>query len=204
MTPARLPTGCPEYEDGNRHANTVHLQMKAEIPLQNKPSLDRSHVSVRRATVQDADAVLSLVDALADYEKLPRPDEAARERLARDAFGDRRRVEIYLAEVENTPVGYAIVLETYSSFLALPTLYLEDLFVLPGFRSRKIGLTLFHAMACVARARGCGRMEWTVLDWNSLAIDFYKKLGASHLKEWHLYRLTAAEIETITSLMPDE
>ena len=85
--------------------------------------------------------------------------------------------------------------ESYSSFLALPTLYLEDLFVLPEFRKMKAGYFLFHAVAREARRRGCGRMEWTVLDWNAPAIEFYRRLGAKHMKEWHLYRLTAAELD---------
>jgi GNAT superfamily N-acetyltransferase len=94
-------------------------------------------------------------------------------------------------------VGYAFVFETYSSFLALPTLYLEDLFVLPDFRNRRAGYALFAAMVAEAHERGCGRMEWTVLDWNQLAKDFYDRLGAKHMKEWQLYRLVRNEMEQI-------
>ncbi|MGH9633162.1 MAG: GNAT family N-acetyltransferase [Bryobacteraceae bacterium] len=144
---------------------------------------------VRKAVEEDASAILALVDALADYEKLNRPDAAAKERLTRDLFGPQPRIECFLAFMDGYPVGYAIVLETYSSFLALPTLYLEDLFVLEEYRSRKAGLALFVAAVAEAERRGCGRMEWTVLDWNQLAINFYRKLGATHLKEWHCYRL---------------
>ena len=92
--------------------------------------------------------------------------------------------------MDGYPVGYAIILETYSSFLALPTLYLEDLFVLPEYRGRKAGLALFEEVRAEAQRRGCGRIEWTVLDWNQLAIDFYTRLGGEHLKEWQLYRIT--------------
>jgi GNAT superfamily N-acetyltransferase len=152
---------------------------------------------IRRATATDASAVLGLVDALAQYEHLDPPDAAARTRLLRDMTGDRPKIEAYLAEVEGVAAGYAFVLETYSSFLALPTLYLEDLFVLPAFRKRRVGLTLFKAMVSEAHRRGCGRMEWTVLDWNQLAIGFYRDLGARHMKEWHMYRLLRQDMERI-------
>ncbi|HUI63960.1 MAG TPA: GNAT family N-acetyltransferase [Bacteroidota bacterium] len=141
--------------------------------------------------------ILSLVDALADYEKLPPPDGPARKRLLTDLFSERRRIECFLAEMESRAVGYAFILETYSSFLALPTLYLEDLFVLPEVRSKGAGKALFRAMVAEAHRRGCGRMEWTVLDWNSLAIDFYTRQGAKHMKEWHLWRLIRGDMERI-------
>jgi GNAT superfamily N-acetyltransferase len=145
---------------------------------------------VRRAVESDAQALLTLVDALADYEKLARPSEDARARLIRDMFGPRPRIDGLLAFMDGYPVGYAIILETYSSFLALPTLYLEDLFVLPEYRGRKAGLALFQEVRQEATRRGCGRIEWTVLHWNQLAIDFYHKLGAEHMKEWQLYRIS--------------
>jgi GNAT superfamily N-acetyltransferase len=141
---------------------------------------------VRRATAADAEAVLELVDALADYEKLQRPTSEAKKRLIADMS---KRFDAWIAEVDRKAVGYAFVFETYSSFLAQPTLYLEDLFVLPQYRSRKVGHALFTEMLAEAKRRGCGRMDWTVLDWNELAINFYKRLGATHLKEWHHYRI---------------
>ena len=152
---------------------------------------------VRHARREDADTILRLVDALADYEKLHRPDEAARSRLVHDLFSERPRLECYLCDVEGKAAGYAFVFETYSSFLALPTLYLEDLFVLPEFRKKKVGYALFKAMVAEAHRRGCGRMEWTVLDWNQLAKDFYDRLGAKHMKEWQLYRLVRADMSNI-------
>lgn len=152
---------------------------------------------VRPARRKDASTILRLIDALAEYEKLPLPDAMAKKRLVRDMFSRPPRVQVYLAEYEGEAAGYAFVFETYSSFLALPTLYLEDLFVLPEFRSKKVGYALFSAMVREAHRRGCGRMEWTVLEWNNLAIDFYKRLGATHLKDWHLYRLTRADMEKL-------
>lgn len=144
---------------------------------------------VRKSVASDEPAILALVDALADYEKLDRPSPAARVRLMQDLFGPKPKIECFLAFMDGYPVGYAILLETYSSFLALPTLYLEDLFVLEEYRKRKVGRALFEAALSEAKGRGCGRMEWTVLDWNQLAIDFYRKLGANHMAEWQIYRI---------------
>ncbi|MGA2624674.1 MAG: GNAT family N-acetyltransferase [Bacteroidota bacterium] len=147
-------------------------------------------IIVRPAGRKDGKQFLELVDALADYEKLKRPSRSARARLLRDAFGKRKRFEALIAFVDRKPVGYAIFFETYSSFLALPTLYLEDIFVLQEYRKERIGLKLFRHYWDEARRRRCGRMEWTVLGWNKSAIRFYEKLGAKHMKEWNLYRMT--------------
>jgi GNAT superfamily N-acetyltransferase len=154
-------------------------------------------VHIRRATERDAAQLLGLIDALAEYEKLVPPDADARRQLIKDMGGDRPRFEAFLAEIDDAAVGYAFVFETYSSFLAQPTLYLEDIFVLPSYRRRKVGYALFQAMVAEASRRGCGRMEWMVLDWNRLGIDFYQRIGARHLKEWHLYRLTRDDMERI-------
>jgi GNAT superfamily N-acetyltransferase len=148
-----------------------------------------SNVTIRPATRADAESIRRLVVGLAEYEKLEPPDEEAQARLLDDAFRERPRVEIYLAEVGGEVVGYAFVFETYSTFLALPTLYLEDLFVMPGYRNIGAGYALFSYCARLAVKRGCGRMEWTVLAWNRLALDFYSRLGATHLQDWLLYRL---------------
>ena len=147
---------------------------------------------IRKAAVSDEPAILALVDALADYEKLDRPSPDARVRLINDLFGPKPRIECFLAFMDGYPVGYAILLETYSSFLALPTLYLEDLFLLEEYRKRGAGRALFLAALDEAKRRGCGRMEWTVLHWNTPAIDFYRKLGATHMAEWQLYRVSLA------------
>ena len=150
---------------------------------------------IRPARENDAQAILGLVLGLAEFEKLPPPDEAAQKRLIADAFGPRQRVEIFLAEVEGRVVGYAFVFETYSTFLAQPTLYLEDLFVLPEYRGRKVGYAFMDYLAREALRRDCGRMEWVVLDWNRHAIDFYERLGAKHLDDWLIYRLDRVALE---------
>jgi len=145
---------------------------------------------VRKAVASDEPAILALVDSLADYEKLDRPSADAKKRLIADLFGPKPRIDCLLAFMDGYPVGYAIILETYSSFLALPTLYLEDLFILEVYRKRGVGRALFETTLDEAKRRGCGRLEWTVLDWNQLAIDFYQRVGGTHMKEWQLYRIT--------------
>lgn len=153
---------------------------------------------VRRAVREDGTAILALIDDLAAYEHLSPPDIGARERLLRDMFAERPRIEPYLCEIDGKAIGYALVLETYSSFLGLPTLYLEDIFVLPEYRGIHAGSTLFRAMALEAKRRGCGRMDWNVLAWNSLALDFYRRFGASHMKEWQLFRFSAEQLDAFS------
>jgi GNAT superfamily N-acetyltransferase len=112
-------------------------------------------------------------------------------------FSPPPRIQAYLGEYEGRPAGYAFVFETYSSFLALPTLYLEDIVVLPAYRSKKLGYRLFTAMVSEAYRRGCGRMEWSVLNWNQLAITFYERVGGRHMKEWQLFRLVRSDMEQL-------
>jgi GNAT superfamily N-acetyltransferase len=156
-------------------------------------------IAIRKATANDADLIISLILGLAAFEKLEPPGKAAQERLVADAFGPHPRFEVFLAETEGKVAGYAFVFETYSTFLALPTLYLEDLFVLPEFRSKRVGYALMLFLAREAVKRGCGRMEWTVLDWNQHAIDFYKRLGGQHLEEWYYYRFDRPTLERLAS-----
>lgn len=152
---------------------------------------------IRRAERADAPALLALIVALAEFEKLPPPDAAAQSRLIAHGFGAAPKYEAYLAEVAGLPgpVGYAFVFETYSTFLARPTLYLEDLFVLPEHRGRGIGGRLLRHCVELAQARGCGRMEWSCLDWNTSAQAVYEKMGAQRMSDWYLYRLTRDAME---------
>lgn len=157
-------------------------------------------VTIRQAQPADGPTIILLIHALADFEKLDPPDEAAQQRLLADAFGDRPRFDIFLAEVAGKVAGYAFVFETYSTFLARPSLYLEDLFVLPEYRKQQVGYALFSYCAAEAGRRGCGRMEWTVLDWNTNAINFYNRQGAKHLSEWLHYRLDEAALALFSTL----
>ena len=151
-------------------------------------------VIVRPFTAADAERFLELIDALADYEHLSRPDEGARSRLIADALAMPPRYEALLAEVDGTVCGYAVFFMTYSTFLARPSLYLEDIFVLEEWRGRGAGRRLFDACAAEAVRRGCGRMEWVVLDWNTPSIEFYKRRGARQMKEWLPFRLDGAAL----------
>ncbi len=154
-------------------------------------------LTIRRVERDDAGAILDLIAALAHYEKLEPPDAGARSRLIDDGFGERPRFEAWLAAENRMPVGYAIFFETYSTFLARPTLYLEDLFVLPEFRGRGIGYALFRKVASLAVERECGRMEWCCLNWNSSALEFYKRIGAKPLDEWTYLRLLPEQIAVL-------
>ena len=153
-------------------------------------------VTVRPAAREDAPTVLRLIAALANFEELAPPDAEAQARFVRDGWpddGHAPRFTAWLAEVETDggveAVGYAVTFETYSSFLARPTLYLEDLFVLTEHRRAGVGNALMERLTGYARERGCGRFEWVVLDWNTNAQAFYQRLGARHLTEWQTYRL---------------
>lgn len=150
-----------------------------------QPSIPR----LRPASPADGPAFIALVHALADFEQLAPPDAAACERLLRDAFGPRPRFELTLAELGGQVVAYAAFFETYSTFRAQPSLYLEDLFVREEARGRGIGKRLLAHLAGLALERGCGRFEWTVLDWNEPARGFYRSLGASILETWQLCRV---------------
>jgi len=135
----------------------------------------------------DAGEFIALVRALAAYEKLRPPTRAAAGRLVADIG---RRIRVLLAEQQGKAIAYAIYLFTYSSFLAKPTLYLEDLFVLPEHRRGGVGRRMFARLLREARREKCGRMEWMVLDWNRPALNFYDKIGAQPLSDWITYRLT--------------
>jgi GNAT superfamily N-acetyltransferase len=154
-------------------------------------------VHVRRVGGDDLPVLLDLIDGLADYEKLARPDDAARGRLARDALADPAPFHVLLADIDGTSVGYAFYFFTYSTFLARPTLYLEDIFVLPAWRAHGAGFALFRACVSEAVARECGRMDWQVLSWNEPAIKFYERLGAHALGDWLPFRLDAAGLRRL-------
>ena len=149
-------------------------------------------LSIRPGTRRDVPAITALIHGLADYERLPRSTTAAA--IRRHGFGRRRQFETLICRLGGRPIGLALYTFTYSTFLARPTLWLEDLFVLPEARGHGAGLGLLRALARIARRRGCGRMEWTVLDWNRPAIRFYRRLGAGLMRQWILTRLTGAPL----------
>lgn len=148
--------------------------------------------SIRPATPADVPLILEFIRALAEYERLPHEVEATEPRLLATLFpqGETPVAHCVLAFSDGRPAGFAIYFFNYSTWLAKPGLYLEDLFVSPALRGRGIGKALLLHLAKIANERGCGRMEWSVLDWNQPAIDFYEKLGARRLREWQICRLT--------------
>jgi GNAT superfamily N-acetyltransferase len=151
-------------------------------------------LTIRRATRADAATIVGLIRGLAAYERLLRAMEATPARIGRHGFGRRRYFEALLCRRGRRPIGFALYYFTYSTFMGRPTLYLEDLFVLPEERGRGAGRALLTALARIALRRGCGRMEWTVLDWNTPAIRFYRRLGATLRREWILTRLSGAPL----------
>ncbi len=150
---------------------------------------------IRAGEPRDLPAVVGLVGALAEFEKLEGPDDAAARRLA-DDFGA-GRYSLLVAERAGVVVGYALYFFTYSTFLARPSLYLEDLFVHPSARGGGVGERFMRALAKEAERRGCGRFEWTVLDWNVDAQKFYRRLGAEILPGWWTCRVTGEALEAL-------
>ena len=156
-------------------------------------------VRIEPATVGDVPVILEMIRGLAEYEKLADTVIATEEALRRTLFGPRPSAEVLLAYDSVEPVGFALFFSNYSTFLAKPGLYLEDVFVKPHARGRGIGLALLKRLAAIARDRDYGRMEWTVLDWNESAIGFYKKLGAVVMDEWRICRMTENAIQKLAA-----
>ena len=151
------------------------------------------------ATESDIPIILNLIRALAEYEKLAHLVVATPERLRATLFGAKPAAEVLLAHWEHECVGFAVFFPTYSTFLAQPGLYLEDLYVKPNWRDKGIGSALLKHLARIAMERGCGRLHWAVLDWNQPAIQFYKKLGAVPMDEWTEYSLSGEALKSLAN-----
>jgi GNAT superfamily N-acetyltransferase len=145
---------------------------------------------IRTARMEDVPIILQLIRDLATYERAPNEVTATEEQLVEVLFGPRPSAEVMLAFEEDTAVGFAVFFHNFSTWLGRPGLYLEDLFVKPEVRGKGYGRALLVHLAKIARERGCGRMEWAVLDWNDPAIQFYHKVGAAPMDEWTVFRLT--------------
>ena len=161
-----------------------------------------AHLVIRIATSGDVSIVLSFIRALARYEKLEHEVVATEETLSATLFGPRPGAEVVIAELAGVPVGFALFFQSYSTFLARPGLYLEDLFVDPEMRGRGIGLALMSALAQIAVARNYGRFEWSVLDWNEPALAFYRSLGALPQSEWTVQRVTDEPLAALAARWP--
>jgi GNAT superfamily N-acetyltransferase len=149
---------------------------------------------IRTTTETDVPVILSLIRELAEYEREPNAVVATEAGLRDVLFGLKRAAEVLLALEKGEPVGFAVYFFNFSTWLGRPGLYLEDLFVRPAVRGRGYGKALLERLAQIAKERGCGRMEWAVLDWNDPAIQFYRKLGAKPMEEWTVFRLTGEGI----------
>jgi GNAT superfamily N-acetyltransferase len=156
-------------------------------------------LEIRAACEQDMPVILQLIRDLATYERAPDEVVATEEQLVDVLFGERPVAEVLLAFEKELPVGFAVYFYNFSTWLGRPGLYLEDLFVKPEKRGRGYGRALLVELAKIARDRGCGRMEWAVLNWNEPAINFYRALGAKPMNEWTVFRLTGEEIAKLAT-----
>jgi GNAT superfamily N-acetyltransferase len=157
---------------------------------------------IRPATPSDLPALLALIRELAAYEKLSPACVATEELLRQHLFGPQPAAETLVAESAGTIVAYALFFKTFSTFLARPSIFLEDIYVQPAHRRQGIGKALLRHIAALAIARGYGRVEWSVLDWNTPSIHFYKSLGAVPLGDWTMFRLTGTALRTFAKQNP--
>jgi GNAT superfamily N-acetyltransferase len=169
-------------------------------------------LTIRPATTADVPLILVFIRALAEYERDPGAVVATEADLLRDGFGPNPYYCCLIAEWDGTPAGFAFYFYDYSTWMGQPGIYLEDVFVLPEFRARGIGKALLKRLAAIALEKGCGRMKWQVLDWNTPAIDFYTTLGAEFMDEWRTVRihgdplrlLAGAEAESVAGTQSSE
>jgi GNAT superfamily N-acetyltransferase len=151
----------------------------------------RSDLTVRFAEPDDSETLFGLIQGLAEYEKLSHAVTGDAVALREHLFGSRKYIEAILVESQGQAIGFALFFHNYSTFLTKPGIYLEDLFVLPEFRRQGVGKALLTKLAKIAIERDCGRLEWSVLDWNASAQAFYRRMGADILDEWRICRVTA-------------
>ncbi|GGW70785.1 GNAT family N-acetyltransferase [Alishewanella tabrizica] len=155
--------------------------------------------SIRIATAADSALILAFIQGLAEYEKLADQVVATEQTLLDSLFGEKPAAEVVIAEYAGEPAGFALFFHNYSTFLAQPGLYLEDLFVLPAFRGKGLGKLLLSYLAKLAVERNCGRFEWSVLDWNQPAIDFYQAQGANVMNDWRITRVTGEKLQALAA-----
>ena len=156
-------------------------------------------ISLRAGVIDDIPQILAFIQGLAEYEKLSHACVATEESLRQTLFGPRPFAEVIIADWNAQPAGFALFFHNYSTFRARPGIYLEDLYVDPSLRGRGIGKALLKELARLAVQRGCARLEWSVLDWNSPAIEFYKSLGAEPQDEWTIFRLADETLHRLTA-----
>jgi GNAT superfamily N-acetyltransferase len=155
---------------------------------------------IERATERDVPLILRLITALAEYEKMSADVIATEATLRQSLFGPHPAAEVVIAYAGDRPAGFALFFHNYSTFLGQPGIYLEDLYVMPEWRGHGFGKRLLAHLAALAVERGCGRLEWSVLDWNEPAIGFYKKLGAKPMDEWTVFRVTGGALQQLARI----
>ncbi len=150
---------------------------------------------LRVATERDVPLILSFIRELAEYERLSHEVVATEEVLRASLFGERPAAEVVIGDYGGEPAGFALFFHNFSTFLGRPGIHLEDLYVTPGLRGRGVGRAMLAYLARLAKERGCGRLEWSVLDWNEPAIKLYKSIGATPMDDWTTYRVTGEALE---------
>ena len=158
-----------------------------------------AEIEVRPGTSSDVPLILTFIRELAEYEKLAPAVVATEDQLRSALFGQRPFAEVVIANLDATPVGFALFFPNYSTFLGRPGMYLEDLFVRPAARGAGVGRELLKYLARLTVERGWGRLEWSVLDWNEPSIGFYRRMGAMPMDEWTVFRLTGTALQTLAS-----
>lgn len=154
---------------------------------------------IKPATSADVSVILSFIKELAAFEKLSHEVVATEDILKQALFGEKAYAEVSIGYLDDHPVSFALYFHNFSTFLGRPGIYLEDLFVKPEVRSKGIGYKMLVYLARLAKSRGCGRLEWSVLDWNDKAIKFYKNIGAKQMNEWTTYRITGETLDHLAA-----
>jgi GNAT superfamily N-acetyltransferase len=157
------------------------------------------NIKIRFAEIEDSSTILKLIKEIAAYEKLSHSVINNEDLVRKYLFGKQKFAEVLIAEYGDSPVGFALFFHNYSTFVGKPGIYLEDLFVMPEMRGKGIGKMLFLELVKIANEKDCGRVEWSVLNWNTPAIEFYKSMGAVPMDEWTVYRLTEDKIAHLIS-----
>jgi GNAT superfamily N-acetyltransferase len=160
-------------------------------------SLSNAALKIRLATIDDVPTIFKLIQDLAAYEKLAHEVTGSEELLKEHLFGKKVYIEVILAEIGDQAAGLALFFHNYSTFLTKPGIYLEDLFVVPEYRRQGVGKALISSLAKLAVERDCGRLDWSVLDWNVNAIAFYEKIGATVLPDWRICRVTGNSLQEL-------
>lgn len=161
-------------------------------------------IRITRATERDVPLILQFIRELAEYERAPDAAVATVEILTDALFGERPAAEVLIAYLDDEPAAFALFFHNFSTWLGRRGVYLEDIFVRPPARRNGVGAALFREIAAIAIERGCGRVEWSVLNWNELAISFYRKIGAVALDDWTTFRLIGEPLATLARISPLE